>query len=221
MPCACNVFVVFPPNLNSALTQTQRQRNHTVGGFFFAFRIRLSFVQASCSGASGRLAGVPACRYKESNCHVYGLDPQILMGTPMSFASMPMSIEDRLRRVGLRPTRQRRDLAQIIFRKGDRHFTAEDLQGEAEAAGIDVSLATIYNNLHQFTGAGLLRPLSMDGNRTFFDTNTSNHNHFLVEGDNEVIDIPDGAIAVNGLPEAPEGYEISHVDVIVRLRRKG
>ena len=138
----------------------------------------------------------------------------------MSFASMPMSIEDRLRRVGLRPTRQRRDLAQIIFRKGDRHFTAEDLQGEAEAAGIGVSLATIYNNLHQFTGAGLLRPLSMDGNRTFFDTNTSNHTPFLVEGDNEVIDIPDGAIAVNGLPEAPEGYEISHVDVIVRLRRK-
>ncbi|MGB8818559.1 MAG: iron response transcriptional regulator IrrA [Rhizobiaceae bacterium] len=138
----------------------------------------------------------------------------------MSFASLPMSIEDRLRRVGLRPTRQRRDLARIIFRKGDRHFTAEDLQSEVAEAGIGISLATIYNNLHQFTGAGLLRPLSMDGSRTFFDTNVSNHNHFLVEGGNEVIDIPDNAISMDGLPQAPEGYEISHVDVIVRLRRK-
>jgi Fur family iron response transcriptional regulator len=136
------------------------------------------------------------------------------------FAGMPLSIEDRLRKVGLRPTRQRCDLAQLIFRHGDRHFTAEDLHFEAVQASVPVSLATVYNNLHQFTLAGLLRPLSMDGTKTFFDTNVSNHNHFLVEGDNAVIDIPDGEVSVDGLPQAPEGFEITHVDVIVRLRRK-
>jgi Fur family transcriptional regulator, iron response regulator len=136
------------------------------------------------------------------------------------FATMPLSIEDRLRRVGLRPTRQRRDLAHLIFRQGDRHFTAEGLHFEAVEASMPVSLATVYNNLHQFTQAGLLRPLSMDGTKTFFDTNVSNHHHFLVEGDNTVIDIPEGGLSVGGLPVAPDGYEISHVDVIVRLRRK-
>jgi Fur family iron response transcriptional regulator len=140
--------------------------------------------------------------------------------TYSGFRSMPMSVEDRLRKVGLRPTRQRCDLANLIFRKGDRHFTAEDLQAEAAVASIPVSLATIYNNLHQFTGAGLLRPLSMDGSKTWFDTNVSNHNHFLIEGNNEVIDIPDGDVSVTGVPIAPEGYEIINVDVIVRLRKK-
>ncbi|MGL4488010.1 MAG: iron response transcriptional regulator IrrA [Rhizobiaceae bacterium] len=130
-----------------------------------------------------------------------------------------MSIEDRLRKVGLRPTRQRCDLANLIFRRGDRHFTAEDLQSEALAANIPVSLATIYNNLHQFTDAGLLRPLSMDGSKTWFDTNVSNHYHFLIEDDNEVIDIPDGTLSINSIPQAPEGFEIVHVDVTVRLRR--
>ncbi len=136
------------------------------------------------------------------------------------FATMPMSIEDRLRKVGLRPTRQRCDLANLIFRRGDRHFTAEDLQGEAATANIPVSLATIYNNLHQFTEAGLLRTLSMDGSKTWFDTNVSNHYHFLIEGDNEVVDIPNGTVGISALPSAPEGYDIVHVDVTVRLRRK-
>ena len=138
----------------------------------------------------------------------------------MAFHALPMSIEDRLRNVGLRPTRQRRDLAQIIFRHGDRHFTAEELHSETVRSGINVSLATIYNNLHQFTGAGLLRPLSMDGSKTFFDTNVSDHHHFLVEDDNEMIDIPNGTVSVTGMPPIPEGYEIANVDVIVRLRRK-
>jgi Fur family iron response transcriptional regulator len=136
------------------------------------------------------------------------------------FSTMPMSVEDRLRTVGLRPTRQRCDLANLIFRRGDRHFTAEDLQGEALTANIPVSLATIYNNLHQFTEAGLLRTLSMDGSKTWFDTNVSNHYHFLIEGDNEVIDIPNGTVGFNALPSAPEGFEIVHVDVTIRLRRK-
>ncbi len=136
------------------------------------------------------------------------------------FSAIPMSIEDRLRKVGLRPTRQRCDLANLIFRRGDRHFTAEDLQGEALTANIPVSLATIYNNLHQFTEAGLLRTLSMDGSKTWFDTNVSNHYHFLIEGDNEVVDIPSGTVGISSLPTAPEGYDIVHVDVTVRLRKR-
>ena len=90
---------------------------------------------------------------------------------------------DKLRAVGLRPTRQRLALAMLLFGKEDRHITAEELHKEAAEAGATVSLATIYNTLHQFTGAGLLRELSIDGTRTYFDTNTSNHHHFYCEDD--------------------------------------
>jgi Fur family transcriptional regulator, iron response regulator len=144
---------------------------------------------------------------------------RILIKEEPVFATMPMSIEDRLRKVGLRPTRQRCDLANLIFRRGDRHFTAEDLQAEASSASIPVSLATIYNNLHQFTEVGLLRTLSMDGSKTWFDTNISNHYHFLFEDENEVVDIPDGTLCISALPQPPDGFEIVHVDVTVRLRR--
>jgi Fur family transcriptional regulator, iron response regulator len=130
------------------------------------------------------------------------------------------SAERRLRKADLRPTRQRIALANLLFAKGDRHLTAEDLHGEAVSARIPVSLATVYNTLHQFTSAGLLRIVAAEGSRTYFDTNVSDHHHFIVEGDNTVIDIDDGRVTVNNLPEPPEGMEIAHVDVIVRLRRK-
>lgn len=129
-------------------------------------------------------------------------------------------IEKRLRAADLRPTRQRVALAKLLFAQGDRHLTAEDLQGEANAAKIPVSLATVYNTLHQFTAVGLLRIVASEGSRTYFDTNVSDHHHFIVDGDNTVIDIEDGSVTVNNLPEPPEGMEIAHVDVIVRLRRK-
>jgi Fur family transcriptional regulator, iron response regulator len=129
-------------------------------------------------------------------------------------------VEKRLRSADLRPTRQRISLAALLFSKGDRHITAEDLHGEAESARIPVSLATVYNTLHQFTAAGLLRIVAAEGSRTYFDTNTSDHHHFIVEGDNTVMDIDAGRITVGNLPEPPEGMEIANVDVIVRLRRK-
>ena len=84
---------------------------------------------------------------------------------------------------------------------------------------VPVSLATIYNTLHQFTGSGLLREVIVDGSKTYFDTNTSDHHHFFVEDDDAVIDIPAGKLGVGQLPEPPAGYEISRVDVVVRLRR--
>lgn len=126
--------------------------------------------------------------------------------------------EARLRQAGLRPTRQRMALASLLYAKGDRHVTVEELHEEASNAGIDVSLATVYNTLHQFTEAGLIRVLAVESAKTYFDTNVSDHHHFFVEGENHVLDIPVSNIEIGNLPEPPEGMEIAHVDVIIRLR---
>jgi Fur family iron response transcriptional regulator len=128
---------------------------------------------------------------------------------------------DLLRGVGLRPTRQRLDLAQLIFAGADRHLSAEVLHRLALDARISVSLATIYNTLHQFTEVGLLREVVADGTRTFFDTNTREHQHFFVEDEGEVIDIADGALTLDEMPAPPPGYEVVQVDVVVKLRRIG
>ena len=130
-------------------------------------------------------------------------------------------VKSMLRDVGLRPTRQRMALGWILFAKGDRHLTAEMLYEEATRAKVPVSLATIYNTLHQFTEVGLLRQVAVDGSKTYFDTNTSTHHHFFVEGDNALVDIPGTDDIVGTMPVAPAGYEISRIDVVVRLRRKG
>jgi Fur family iron response transcriptional regulator len=122
-----------------------------------------------------------------------------------------------LRGAGLRPTRQRVALAHLLFAEGDRHVTAETLHEEALARKMPVSLATVYNTLHQFTEAGLLREVAVQCARTYFDTNTSNHYHFFCEHPGELLDIVTGSIRIEGLPEAPEGMAISRVDVLVRL----
>ncbi len=124
-----------------------------------------------------------------------------------------------LRMAGLRPTRQRIALAKLLFGEKQRHASAEQLHLEAEDTGVSVSLATVYNTLHQFRKAGLLREISVDGTRTYFDTDTSNHHHFYVEDEERVIDIPSNQLDVIGLPNAPKGMEISHVDIVVRVRR--
>ena len=125
-----------------------------------------------------------------------------------------------LRTAGLRPTRQRVELAQLMYGAGDRHMSAESLHAEARAAGIKVSLATVYNTLNQFTGAGLLREVAIEGHKTYFDTNTSNHYHYYIEHEGRISDIPADDVRVVGLPEAPDGMEIKRVDVIVRLGRR-
>lgn len=126
----------------------------------------------------------------------------------------------KLVNAGLRPTRQRVVLAQLLFAKGDRHISAEELHEEADRASVTVSLATVYNTLHQFTSAGLLREVSIDSNRTYFDTNTSDHHHFFYSEDNYVTDVPQESVSVAGLPTPPEGMEIERVEVVIRLRRK-
>ena len=129
-------------------------------------------------------------------------------------------MDKRVREAGLRPTRQRIALADLLFAKGDRHLSAEELHEEATAAGVPVSLATVYNALHQFTQAGLLRILAVEGSKTYFDTNTSDHHHFYVEGENRIFDIASGPVTVSNLPEPPPGMEIANVDIVVRLRPK-
>ena len=129
-------------------------------------------------------------------------------------------IRRKLQEAGLRPTRQRVALAELLFAKGDRHLAAEDLHGEAVNSGVPVSLATVYNTLHQFTGAGMLRILAVEGSRTYFDTNISDHHHFYIEDEGEVIDVPVSNLKVENLPEPPEGMEVANIDVVIRLRRK-
>ena len=129
-------------------------------------------------------------------------------------------VKEMLRDVGLRPTRQRMALGWILFAKGDRHLTAEMLYEEASKAKEPVSLATIYNTLHQFTEAGLLRQIAVDGSKTYFDTNVSEHHHFFIEGENALVDIPITDVAVDKMPSVPDGYEVARVDVIVRIKRR-
>jgi Fur family transcriptional regulator, iron response regulator len=137
-----------------------------------------------------------------------------------SCSKSDVCVETRVRGAGLRPTRQRLALASLLFAKGDRHLSAEELHEEAVEAGVPVSLATVYNTLHQFTEAGMLRILAVEGARTYFDTNTSDHHHFFIEGENTVMDIPQGPVAVINVPAPPEGMEIVNIDVVVRLRQK-
>jgi Fur family iron response transcriptional regulator len=125
----------------------------------------------------------------------------------------------RLRAVGLRPTRQRIALARLLFEGSDRHVTAEQLRTEAQGAAIRVSLATVYNTLHQFTAAGLLREVVVEPGRSYFDTNVEDHHHFFCETSGMLQDIPGESIAVGALPSPPAGTEISRVDVIIRVRR--
>ncbi len=125
----------------------------------------------------------------------------------------------RLRLSGLRPTRQRNQLAYLLFSHGNRHLTAETLHAEAVGQGVKVSLATVYNTLHQFTQVGLLRQVIVDATRSYFDTNTGEHQHFYHEDDGVLSDIPVDDLPAAGAPVPPAGTRVSRVDVVVRLRR--
>ncbi|MFA5899646.1 MAG: iron response transcriptional regulator IrrA [Hyphomicrobium sp.] len=125
----------------------------------------------------------------------------------------------KLRDAGLRPTRQRLQLAKLLYGAGDRHFTADMLHEDALRERIPVSLATVYNTLQQFTQSGLLRRLAMDGQKTWFDTNVSDHHHLFYEEDNAIVDVPNGYLSISQLPPVPAGMEIARIEVVVRLRR--
>jgi Fur family iron response transcriptional regulator len=124
-----------------------------------------------------------------------------------------------LRAARLRPTRQRLALARLLFEQGDRHVSAEQLHGEAVAASVPVSLATVYNTLHQFVSAGLLREVVVNPGRSYFDTNMGDHHHFFFEDTGQLVDIPSDRIGVTSLPTPPVGTAIRRVDVIIRVER--
>jgi Fur family iron response transcriptional regulator len=124
-------------------------------------------------------------------------------------------LRTKLRQVGLRPTRTRVALSALLFAKGDRHVSAEMLFEEANQAKVSVSLATIYNTLHQFTEVGLLRQVAIDASRSYFDTNNTEHNHFYIEDRHELMDISPTDMIVGEAPMPPDGYEI------VRIRCRG
>lgn len=125
---------------------------------------------------------------------------------------------ERLRAVGLRPTQQRIALARLLFSRGDRHLTADQVHHEAQTSGVRVSLATIYNCLHQFTEAGLLRELVIEPGKSYFDTNVVPHHHFYIEAEGRLVDLPHQSIALSSLPNLPEGYALDRVEVVVRLQ---
>lgn len=125
---------------------------------------------------------------------------------------------EQLKAVGLRPTRQRLALARLLFEGGDRHVSAESLHEEAAARHIPVSLATVYNTLHQFTSAGLLREVVVEPGRSYFDTNRHDHHHFFNETTGRLMDIPGDQVALSRLPDVPEGHSVARVEVVIRLR---
>ncbi len=122
---------------------------------------------------------------------------------------------------GLRPTRQRLALAELLVGDGrHRHVTAESLFESAKKNGDAVSLATVYNTLRAFCEAGVLQEITVDGSKSYFDTNTHDHPHFYWEDESRLSDAPSDQLVIQRLPEAPEGVEIASVDVVIRLRKK-
>ena len=125
-----------------------------------------------------------------------------------------------LMKAGLRPTRQRLSLAELLVGDGrDRHVTAESLHAAAVAKGEPVSLATVYNTLRTFCDAGLINEISVDGNRSYFDTRLDDHPHFYWEDDGRLTDAPTDELKIAQLPKLPEGAELSRVDVVIRLKK--
>jgi len=145
--------------------------------------------------------------------------PALILMAAATAKTKDATVLDRLRAAGLRPTRQRLALAKLLFAGGHRHVTAESLFNEARAKRINLSLATVYNALHDFTGRGLLREISVEAGRSYFDTNTAEHHHFYYERSGKLQDVPLDAVRIASLPEAPAGETVKRVDVIIRLAR--
>ncbi|SEW29832.1 Fur family transcriptional regulator, iron response regulator [Cognatiyoonia koreensis] len=120
----------------------------------------------------------------------------------------------------LRPTRQRLTLARLLVGDGqNRHVTAESLFDAASQSDEKVSLATVYNTLRAFCDAGLMREITVDGAKSYFDTRIDDHPHFYWEDSAALTDAPASELEISRIPDAPEGAEIASVDVVIRLRR--
>ena len=121
---------------------------------------------------------------------------------------------------GVRPTRQRVALASLLVGDGkNRHVTAESLFASVQDTGEQVSLATVYNTLRAFCDAGLMQEVTVDGARSYFDTNTHDHPHFFWEDEGRLTDAPADQLEIARIPSPPEGAEISSVNVVIKLRK--
>jgi len=130
------------------------------------------------------------------------------------------NVTDWLKEGGLRPTRQRLALASLLVGDGqNRHVTAESLYALSSGSGERVSLATVYNTLRAFCEAGLLNEVVVDGSKSYFDTRTDDHPHFYWEDSHTLTDAPADELEISALPKAPDGMEVSRVDVVIRLRK--
>lgn len=140
--------------------------------------------------------------------------------TDTTLSSRQARVKTWLSKAELRPTRQRLALADILVGDGEnRHVTAEWLHRAASHADLSVSLATVYNTLRSFSEAGLITEITVDGGKSYFDTRPDDHTHFYLEDEGRVMDVPDGSVSFDALPEPPEGMEIVQVDVVIRLRK--
>ena len=147
------------------------------------------------------------------------MDERAVAKTVAGGRQLSYCVFERLRAAGLRPTRQRVTLGNLIFGAGDRHLSAEELHEEAHKAGEPVALATVYNTLRAFCDAGLLNEVVVDGSKSYFDTRMDDHPHFYWEDSHSLTDAPAADLVITALPEAPAGTTISRVDVVIRLKR--
>ncbi len=123
----------------------------------------------------------------------------------------------KLRKLGLRPTKIRMAIAGLLFDGHDKHVCVDDVIELAQAHKIKTSVASVYNTLNHFAAAGILRRITVEQGKAFFDTNLSSHHHFYFEDEQRLEDIPVADIKVTGLPELPEGRELKSIDVTVRI----
>ena len=131
-----------------------------------------------------------------------------------------IDILKKLRSSGLRPTKQRVEIAKFLFeREKTFHFTVESLNKLLiKKSTSKTALATIYNTVHAFKTAGHLSEVEVRGNKTYFDTNVSNHHHFYDSETSELIDIDANDIIIQKIPKAPNGKKIKNVEVFINLK---
>ena len=125
----------------------------------------------------------------------------------------------KLRQAGLRPTKQRMIIADILFNGTNRHFTAENLQNDIITSGKQMSLATVYNCLNKFKNVGLIKKIETLGETSIFDTNVTNHHHFMDEETGELIDFSSDNISLRSCPQTPYGYERNGLDIIIKIKK--
>jgi Fur family iron response transcriptional regulator len=155
----------------------------------------------------------------ETRSDMYETLKQLADRGPLASGCPVQGFKLRLNKAGLRPTRQRMLLGWLLFGRGHRHVSAEELFEEATRARAHLSLATVYNTLRQFSEASLIRQVPTGGGKAYFDTNVDEHHHYLAEGEDLMWDAPGEAVQLSGDPVAPPGFEVVGVDVVVRLKR--